>query len=109
MTTDLPARGELWWSEIAQVGPRPGVVLSRNAAIIGRRRTMVAFCSTQVRGLPTEVLLEPGKDPVTKPSVVQVDAVTDVAAGQLIRRMGRLTPARMQQVCAALAIAVDCS
>lgn len=69
---------------------------------------MVAFCSTRRRGLLTEVLLEPGDDPVTKLSVVQLDSLTDVAVHQLTERLGRLSPARMQQICQALATAVAC-
>ncbi|MCO5309045.1 MAG: type II toxin-antitoxin system PemK/MazF family toxin [Austwickia sp.] len=84
------------------------MILSRVPAIRGRRLTMVDFCSTRLRGLPSEVILEPDSDPVTKPSVVQLDAVTDVATNQLTRRMGQLSPARMHEVCAALAIAVAC-
>lgn len=69
---------------------------------------MVAFCSTHRRGLPTEVVLGPGDDPVTKLSVVQLDSVTDVAIHQLTERLGRLSPARIPQICAALAVAVAC-
>ena len=46
---DLPERGEVWWADV-EVGARPVVVLSRDAAIRGRRRSMVAACSTTVRG-----------------------------------------------------------
>ncbi|HWI02833.1 MAG TPA: type II toxin-antitoxin system PemK/MazF family toxin, partial [Acidimicrobiales bacterium] len=56
--TPLPKRGEVWWSELADIGRRPVVVLSRDAAIPRLRRALVAPCTTNIRGLPSEVLLE---------------------------------------------------
>ncbi|MGI8491137.1 MAG: hypothetical protein ACR2KC_00030 [Acidimicrobiales bacterium] len=29
----LPSRGELWWCELSEIGRRPVVVLSRDAAV----------------------------------------------------------------------------
>ncbi|MCP5039773.1 MAG: type II toxin-antitoxin system PemK/MazF family toxin, partial [bacterium] len=31
--TDLPLRGDIWWCEPPEIGRRPVVVLSRDAAI----------------------------------------------------------------------------
>jgi mRNA interferase MazF len=104
----LPARGEVWWCELPDVVRRPVVVLSRDAAIPRLRRTLVAPCTTTVRGLPSEVVLEPGGDPVPRPSAVNLDSVESVPFGSLTQRLGRLADERMRQVCAALAVAVDC-
>lgn len=108
VVTDLPRRGELWWCELPQIGRRPVVVLSRDAAIPRLRRTLVAPCTTTIRGIPSEVVLEPGDDPVPRRSAVNLDAVESVAVGVLVDRLGTLTAARMSQVCDALEIAVDC-
>lgn len=105
---DLPARGELWWADLDGVGARPVVVLSRDAAIGGRRRSVVAPCSTVIRGLASEVVLEPGDHPVDRRCAVQLDSVVDVGVHVLVRRLGRLGPDVMAAVCAALAVAVDC-
>jgi len=61
-----PERGEVWWCEPPDIGRRPVVVLSRSAAIIGRGRALVAPCTTTVRGLPSEVTLDPRTDPVPR-------------------------------------------
>ena len=106
--TDHPIRGEVWWCEIADIGRRPVVVLSRDAAIPRRRRGLVAACTTSIRGLPSEVVLEPGDDPVPLRSAVNLDSVESVSIGVLVQRFGRMGDARMRQVCAALAVAVDC-
>ncbi len=104
----LPARGELWWCELAEIGRRPVVVLSRDAAIPRLRRVLVAPCTTTIRALPSEVILEPGDDPVPGRSAVNLDSVESVSVAVLVRRLGRLADARMREICAALQIAVDC-
>jgi mRNA interferase MazF len=84
------------------------VVLSRDAAIPRLRRTLVGPCTTTVRGLPSEVLLEPGRDPIPRPSAVNLDSVESVSLAMLVERLGRLSDERMRQICAALAVAVAC-
>jgi mRNA interferase MazF len=106
--TALPARGEVWWCELAEVGRRPVVLLSRDAAIPRLRRTLIGPCTTTIRGIPSEVLLEPGEDPVPRTSVVNLDSVESVSLGTLVERLGRLSDDRMRQICKALEIAVAC-
>jgi mRNA interferase MazF len=106
--TAVPARGEVWWCELAGVGRRPVVVLSRDAAIPRLRRTLIGPCTTTIRHLPSEVLLEPGADPVPQTSVVNLDSVESVSLGTLVERLGRLSDERMRQICKALEIAVAC-
>jgi mRNA interferase MazF len=106
--TDPPKRGELWWCEPPEVGRRPVVVLSRNAAIPRLRRALIAPCTTTIRGLPSEVVLEPGDDPIGRPSAVNVDSVESVSIALLVERIGALSGARMREVCGALEVATDC-
>lgn len=103
-----PARGELWWCEPADIGRRPVVVLSRDAAIPRLRRVIVAPCTTTIRGLASEVVLEPGEDPVPRASAVNLDSVESVSVAVLVERIGRLSDDRMGQICTALEVAVDC-
>jgi mRNA interferase MazF len=106
--TSGPERGEVWWCELPEVGRRPVVVLSRDAAIPRLRRTLIGPCTTTIRGLPSEVVLEPDDDPVPRRSAVNLDSVESVSVGVLVQRLGRLSDQRMEQVCEALAVAVDC-
>ena len=106
--SDQPRRGELWWCELPEIGRRPVVVLSRDAAIPRLRRALIAPCTTTIRGLASEVLLEPGTDPVPRPSAVNLDSVESVSLAVLVDRLGRLSDERMGEVCAALSVAVDC-
>lgn len=105
----LPVRGELWWADLEEVGSRPVVVVSRDAAIAARRRALVAPCSTIVRRLPSEVLLEPGAEPVHRLCAAQLDSLTDLPVCVLTRRLGRLSDEAMRQLCAALSVAAGCS
>jgi mRNA interferase MazF len=84
------------------------VVLSRDAAIPRLRRAMVAPCTTTIRGLPSEVVLVPGDDPIGRTSAVNLDSVESVSVAVLVERLGTLTGVRMSEICAALAVATDC-
>jgi mRNA interferase MazF len=104
----LPVRGEVWWSELPDIGRRPVVVLSRDAAIPRLGRALVAPCTTTIRGLASEVVLEPDHDPIPRRSAVNLDSVESVSVAVLVDRLGRLADMRMREICSALAVAVDC-
>jgi mRNA interferase MazF len=90
------------------IGRRPVVVLSRDAAIPRLRRTLIGPCTTTVRGLASEVVLEPGEDPVPQRCAVNLDSVESVSVAVLVQRFGRLADGRLRAICAALEVAVDC-
>jgi mRNA interferase MazF len=106
--TPLPSRGEVWWCELPDIARRPVVVLSRDAVIPRLRRTLIAPCTTTIRNLPSEVVLEPGDDPVPRRSAVNLDSVESVSIAALVERLGRLSDTRMRDLCQALEVAVDC-
>jgi mRNA interferase MazF len=58
--------------------------------------------------LPSEVVLEPGDDPIDRRSAVNLDSVESVSVAVLIDRIGVLSGARMSEICAALAVATAC-
>jgi mRNA interferase MazF len=105
----VPRRGEVWWCELPEVARRPVVVLSRDAAIPRLRRALIGPCTTTIRGIPSEVVLEPSEDPISKVSAVNLDSVESVSIGTLVERLGRLSDDRMRQICGALEVAVACS
>lgn len=106
--TRLPARGEVWWVEAPEIGRRPFVVLSRDATIPRTRRALAAPCTTNIRGLASEVVLEVGEEPIPLRSAVNLDSIQDVSVSHFVQRIGRLSGDRMLDVCAALKVAVDC-
>jgi mRNA interferase MazF len=93
---------------MAEIGRRPVVILSRDAVIPRLRRALVAPCTTTIRGLASEVLLEPGEDPVPRRTAVNLDSVESVSVAVLVDRLSRLADTRMREICAALEVAVDC-
>lgn len=106
--TSIPQRGELWWCELPEIQRRPVVVLSRDAAIPRLLRTLVAPCTTTIRNLPSEVVLEPADDPVGRRCAVNLDLIESVSVSILVQRIGRLSDGRMRQISSALNVAVNC-
>ena len=104
-----PVRGEVWWCELPDINRRPVVVLSRDAAIPRLGRTLIAPCTTTIRDLASEVVLEPGDDPVPRRCVANLDSLESVSIGALVDRLGRLSDQRMRQICVALEVAIDCN
>jgi mRNA interferase MazF len=103
-----PRRGEVWWCELPHLGRRPVVVLSRDVAIPRLRRALVAPCTTTIRGLASEVVLDPDVDPVTRRCAVNLDSIENVSVAVLVDRIGRLSDTRMAEACAALDVAAGC-
>jgi mRNA interferase MazF len=68
----------------------------------------VAPCTTTIRGLASEVELDPKVDPIPLASATNLDSVESVNVEVLTERIGRLSDVRMREVCEALAVAVDC-
>jgi mRNA interferase MazF len=104
----MPLRGEVWWCELPEIQRRPVVVISRDAAIPRLRRTLIAPCTTTIRNLPSEVVLEPGGDPISRRCAVNLDSIESVSISILVERIGRLSDGRMRQICSALNVAVNC-
>lgn len=100
-------RGEVWWSEDPALGRRPVLVLSRDAVLPSLRRPLVAPLTTRIRNIPTEVALDT-EDGVPRPCVVSLDNVQPMSASLLVERIAYLGNQRMREVCAGLAIAVEC-
>src|SRR5664279_6002809 len=71
----MPLRGEIWWCELPEIQRRPVVVISRDAAISRLRRTLIAPCTTTIRNIPSEVVLEPGDDPIGRRCAVNLDSI----------------------------------
>ena len=84
------------------------MVLSRDAAIPRLRRALIAPCTTTIRGLPSEVVLEPGDDPIERQSAVNLDSIESVSIAVLVERIGTLSGLRMREICRALEVATDC-
>lgn len=103
-----PSRGDIWWADSPAFGHRPVVVLSRNESIGRLHHVLVAPVTRTIRGIPTEVVVEPGDDPVPYPSAVNLDSVGELPVGYMTEYLGRVSDVRMHQICEALKVAVGC-
>lgn len=103
----MVTRGEVWWAELPDIARHPVVVLSRAAVVPVLARVLTATVTSTVRGLPTEVGLDV-EDGMYKSCVVSLDNVNTLPQALLTDRITLLSEERMQQVCAALAVATGC-
>ena len=102
-----PLRGEIWWGEVPDLGPRPYLVLTRDEAIPVLHRILVAPVTRTIRGIPTELALGPTQGlPVH--CVASHDNVITLPKSALVRRLGELAPGQRDEACLALRAAVDC-
>lgn len=95
-------RAEVWWAELpAPIGPRPVVVLTRDAVVDSIDALVVALVTRTRRGLSTEI--EVGRrEGLPRPSVVIFDNILTVPRQRLIRQMGQLTAERVAEMDASL-------
>jgi mRNA interferase MazF len=87
---------------------RPVLVLTRQDVIGLLHTVMVAPITSAIRGAPSEILVGTAEG-LKHDSAANLDHVQTVEQNRLTRRVGHLGPARMREVCRALAVAVGCS
>lgn len=102
-------RGEIWlYTSRTPDQRRPVLVLSRQEVLGLLHTAMVAPITSSVRGAPSEVAV--GVDEgLEHPSAVNLDHLQTVKQAQLSRFVGSVSPAKMREVCRALAIATGCA
>jgi mRNA interferase MazF len=86
---------------------RPVLILTRGSAIPYLSRVTVAPITSTIRGVPSEVALGPD-DGMRQSCAANLHNLVTVDQQNLGRRLTRLTPRRMSQVCAALSFALGC-
>ena len=101
-----PSQGEVWWAE-AEDKRRPVLVVTRSEAVPVLTWIVVAPVTRTIRGIPTEVPLGADEGLPTA-CVASFDDLQPIRQSRLTNRLGRLAPARMGEVCVALAAMADC-
>lgn len=102
-----PRRGEIWWGELPDVGRRPFLVMTRDAAIPVLSAVLAAPVTRTVRRIPTELPLGP-EDGMPTECAASLDNLRVVPKAYLLRRECTLSPTRLVDACGALRTAVDC-
>jgi mRNA interferase MazF len=99
-------RGEVWLADVGRK-PRPVVIVTRDEVLDVRANVTVAEVTTQVRGLAVEVPVDVDAG-VQQSSVVNCDGLHTVSQRRLTQRLGAIDDAVLDEVCAAIAVALDC-
>jgi len=100
-------RGDVRWYAFAPPDKRrPVVILTRNSAIPLLTSITVAPITSNVRDIPTEVLLSPEEDGVLALSAVNLDNVQTVSKPKIGALITVLSAERMMEVEQALAFAL---
>ncbi|MFN2470196.1 MAG: type II toxin-antitoxin system PemK/MazF family toxin [Gaiellaceae bacterium] len=101
-------RGEVWWVERPELGRRPHLLLTRQAAIPVLNALLCVPATRSLRGIPTEVRIGP-KDGMPEECALSLDNLTAIDRSYFVERICRLGPERMHDVCTALALASGCA
>ena len=100
-------RGEVRWYTFAPPDKhRPVVILTRNSAIPVLTSITIAPITSNVRDIPTEVLLSPEEDGVLALSAVNLDNLQTVSKARIGALITVLPAERMMEVEQALAFAL---
>jgi mRNA interferase MazF len=103
------SRGEVWTYRFgAPDKRRPVVILTRDEAIEMLNTVMVAPVTSTIRDIPSQVFIGENEG-LDHDSAVSLDHIQTVDRAKLIRRLGRVSPETMREICTALAIATGCS
>jgi mRNA interferase MazF len=100
-------RGDVRWYAFAPPDKnRPVVILTRNSVIPVLTSITVAPITSNVRDIPTEVLLSPEEDGVLSLSAINLDNLQTVAKARIGALITVLPAERMMEVEQALAFAL---
>jgi mRNA interferase MazF len=83
------------------------VVLTRDSALPYLSTATVAPVTSTIRGVPSEVRLDE-EDGMKAPCAVNLHNAVTVSQERLGRRVGRLAPRRMTEICGALRFSLGC-
>jgi mRNA interferase MazF len=86
---------------------RPVLVLTRDSAIAYLSTVTVAPVTSAIRGVPSEVVLSE-EDGMKAPCAVNLHNTVTVSQDRLGKRVARLDPSTMNQICAALRFSLGC-
>lgn len=86
---------------------RPVVVLTRQTSIGRLSKVTVAPITSTTRGVPSEVLLDES-DGMKQPCGINLHNLVTVGQQRIGRRVARLSPARLGELCTALRFALGC-
>lgn len=100
-------RGEVWWYEPPQHKARPFLILTRSELVERLHQVLAVPATRRARLIPTEVELDT-EDGMPAACVLTLDNTQLIERAYCTRRITVLGPDRLDEVCRALRIAIDC-
>ncbi len=113
MSEPIPRRGEVWTVNFSpsrgseQRGVRPALVIQNDVGNRYAGTTIVATITTTIKIYPVTVPLKKGEGGLSEPSMVNFAQVLTIDKSRLLRRMGSLSPDRMDMVNSAIRVSLD--
>ena len=86
---------------------RPVLVLTRDTALDYLSRVTVAPITSSIRGVPSEMILDQA-DGMKSPSAANFHNIMTVPKEKLGKRIGQLSPQRLQELCRSLRYSLGC-
>jgi mRNA interferase MazF len=108
----FPRRGEIWlvnWNPARgseQAGKRPALVIQNDIGNENASTTIVAALSTTIRIYPMNVLIEPPRGGLTRPSIIKTGQILTVSKDRLEKRLGIIEEIKMEEVDRALRLSL---
>lgn len=100
-------RGEVWWAQLPPpAGTRPVLILTRNGALDMRTSITVAPLTRTRRGIDSEVDLI-RNDGVPTDCTISLDSMLTIPKSALQRKIVKLAPAKLDDVCRAIHFALE--
>jgi mRNA interferase MazF len=92
------AQGQIWWANLPDpMGWRPVLILTRNDALPKLHYVTAAPLTRTIRGIDSEVVLEPG-DGVPARSAVTLDNIATIEQDLLAHHLTSLSADRMNEI-----------
>jgi mRNA interferase MazF len=100
------SRGEVWYIDLSeppkgheQAGNRPALIVSVDKFNQGPAGLVIAIPISKVaKGIPTHVQLNPPEGGLTMKSFIKCEAIRSISTERLVRRMGNVRQATLEQV-----------
>ena len=86
---------------------RPVLVLTRDTALDYLSRVTVAPITSSIRGVPSEMILDQA-DGMKSPCAANFHNIMTVPKEKLGKRIGQLSPQRLQELCRSLRYSLGC-
>lgn len=91
-----------------QAGIRPALIIQNDVGNRYSSTTIVAAITTATgKAYPFHVQIEPGESGLPKVSTVLLEQIMTIDKGRLVRKIGRLSSAKMTEVDKAIHISLD--